>query len=150
ASELYIIPASGATAQDPPRNITRFATANLDVTWSKTGNKIAFISQRLQNTPSAYVLSLQKPSVATSNYPPGAASKDIDWDGIHLRVKQPSAMNINHCAIAGDGTRVACCATVDGQQDLWVASSDGGQVLRLTSGNTRPTHIRWSRLFPSQ
>jgi tricorn protease len=148
ASELFIIPATGATAQNPPRNITRFATANVDVTWSRTGNKIAFISQRVQNTPSAYVLSLQKPSAVAGS--PPAANHDIDWDGIHLRVKQLSPMTVGHCAISGDGNRVACRAVVDGQQDLWAATSDGAQVARLTTGNTRPTQIHWSRLFSTQ
>jgi tricorn protease len=145
ASELYIIPAGGATAQDPPRNVTRFATSNFGVTWSKTGNKLAFISQRVQGTPSAYVLSLQKPAAPGAPPTPG-----IDWDDIHLRVKHPAPLNITECAISNDGTKVAFRATQDGQQDLWVALSDGGQVVRLTTGNTRPTQIQWSRLFPSQ
>lgn len=145
ASELFIIPSGGATAQDPPRNITRFATYNGGVTWSRTGNKLAFISQRVQNTPSAYVLSLQKP-VAPGMF----ADKAIDWDGIHLRVKQPSPMTISECAISYDGSRIACRATQDGQSDLWVANTDGGQVTRITTGDTRPAEITWSRLFPSQ
>jgi tricorn protease len=145
ASELYIIPSGGPTPQDPPRNVTRFATYNGGVTWSKSGNKLAFISQRVQTTPSAYVLSLQKPSAAGAS-----ASKDIDWDNIHLRVKQPSPLTISECAISGDGSKIAFRATQDNQSDLWVASSDGGQVMRLTSGDTRPAQIHWSRLFPSQ
>ena len=43
ASELYIVPTDGST---PPKNVTRYATYNGDVTWSRTGNKIGFISQR--------------------------------------------------------------------------------------------------------
>jgi tricorn protease len=149
ASELFIVPAGGATTQDPPRNITRFATYNGGVTWSRSGNKLAFISQRVQNTTSAFVLSLQKPAAA-GTAAGTAAAKELDWDDIHLRVKQPSPMAISECAISGDGTRIACRATVDGQTDLWVASSDGGQVVRLTTGNTRPSQIAWSRLLPSQ
>ena len=145
ASELYIIPAGGATAQDPPRNITRFATFNGGVTWSRTGNKLAFISQRTQNSPSAYVLSLQKPAAAGT--PP---TKEIDWESIHLRVRQPSPMSVTECAISGDGTRIAFRATQDSQSDLWIASSDGGSVTRLTTGDHKPTLIQWSRLFPSQ
>ena len=53
---------TGATARDPPRNVTRFATYNGGVTWSRTGNKLAFISQRKGTSFSAYVLSLQKPA----------------------------------------------------------------------------------------
>ncbi len=145
ASELYIVPAGGATEQDPPRNITRFATYNGGVTWSRAGNKLAFISQRVQNTSSAYVLSLQKPAAA------GVSSgKEIDWEGIHLRVKQPTPMTVSECAISGDGLRIAFRATQDGQSDLWIASTDGGQVTRVTTGDTRPAQIQWSRVFPSQ
>ena len=136
----------GRPAQNPPRNITRFATYNGGVTWSKTGNKLAFISQRRGNTFERYVLSLQKPAAA----PGHAGSKDIDWDDIHLRVKQPSAMNISECAISSDGSKIAFRASSDDSDDLWVANADGGSVTRLTTGNLKPTQIQWSRYFPSQ
>jgi tricorn protease len=143
ASELYIVPAGGATAADPARNITRFATYNAGVTWSKTGNKLAFISQRRRNLFSLFVLSLQKPAA------PGAAvSRDIDWDDIHLRVEQPAPAAVQEAAISNDGSRVAFRAG-QGSDDLWVVSSDGGQLTRLTMGNARPTQIQWSRLLPN-
>jgi tricorn protease len=144
ASELYIVPANGPTAENPARNITRFATYNGDVTWSKNGNRLAFISRRRGDSASAFVLSLQKPSA------PGAgANKDIDWDGIHLRVKQPTPMGAAECAISGDGTKIAFRSTQDGD-DLWVANADGGFVTRITTGNVKPTQIQWSKLFGSQ
>src|SRR5262249_2305642 len=63
ASELYIVPAGGATPADPPRNITRFATWNTAVTWSKTNNQLAFISERRRDLPTTlYVMSFQKPA----------------------------------------------------------------------------------------
>ncbi len=140
ASELFIIPAGGATAKDPARNITRFATYNGGVTWSNSGNKLAFISQRKGNTFGAYVLALQKPAA------PGAfASKEIDWENIHLRVKLPAEMNASECAISGDGTKIAFRAKSDDSEDLWLASTDGGSVTRLTTGNLRPSQITWSR-----
>src|SRR5262249_35303170 len=46
ASELYIVPATGPTAADPARNVTRYATYNGDVTWSGDGKKISFLSDR--------------------------------------------------------------------------------------------------------
>jgi tricorn protease len=140
ASELFIIPATGPTKADPPRNITRFATYNGGVTWSRTGNVLAFVSQRRRDSHSAYVLSLQKP---------GATGKDFDWDDIHERARQPANMNSNECAISSDGAKIAFRTASDGD-DLWVANADGGQVTRLTTGNTRPTQIHWSRLFPSK
>ena len=145
ASELFIIPAGGATTDDPPRNITRFATYNSGVTWSRTGSRLAFISQRKGNILAAYVMSLQKPAA------PGAfLGTDIDWENIHLRVKLPAQMNAAECAISGDGSRIAFRATSDGSEDLWLANADGGSVTRLTTGNLKPTQIVWSRWFPGQ
>ena len=61
ASELYIIPATGATAADPPRNITRFATYNAGVTWSRKGNQLGFVSQRQRNSTSALCCRCKNP-----------------------------------------------------------------------------------------
>src|SRR5581483_3504201 len=110
ASELFILPAGGATTSDPARNITRFATYNGGVTWSRTGNVLAFLSQRRQDKFSAYVLPLQKP---------GATGKDFDWDDIHVRTRQPANMTVSSCAINNDGTKIAFRAGQDGD-DLWV------------------------------
>ena len=44
ASELYIVPATGPTADNPIRNITRYATSNTGVTWSADGKKLCFLS----------------------------------------------------------------------------------------------------------
>jgi tricorn protease len=144
ASELFIVPAAGPTAADPPRNVTRFATYNGGVTWSRTNNKLAFISHRRKGLTSAFVLSLQKPAA------PGAPwSKSFDWDDIHLRVKQPANIAATQCAISGDGSKIAFRGVTDGQNDLWMANSDGSQVARYTTGNTNPTQIQWSKVFRS-
>jgi tricorn protease len=145
ASELFIIPSVGATVKNPPRNITRFATYNSGVTWSRTGNKLAFISQRKGTVFSAYVMSLQKPASAGS-----FLSKEIDWDNLHLRVKHPAALPISECAISNDGGKIAFRASVDDIEDLWIADSNGGSVNRLTIGGMKPTQIMWSKFFPSQ
>jgi tricorn protease len=145
ASELYIIPATGATATEPARNITRYATYNAGVTWSKRGGKLAFISERRAQPQSLFVLSLEKPSV------PGTSSffaADIDWDDIHLRVEQPTPMHVLEGAINNDGTKVAFRSLQNGD-DLWVASSDGRGVTRVTTGNLQPTQIQWSRTMSS-
>jgi tricorn protease len=141
ASELYVIPSDGGPAGTTPRNITRYATFNACVTWSATGNKLAFISQRRQN-PAMYVLSLQKPAA------PGTSdswwSSPIDWDDIHLRVKQVAPLLAEEGAISHDGSKVAFRST-GSSDDLWVASTDGGHMTRVTHGNMRPTQIQWSR-----
>jgi tricorn protease len=144
ASELYIVPATGPTATHPARNVTRYATYNAGVTWSQTGNKLAFISQRGRNPQSLYVLSLQKPAAADA-----ANSKEIDWDDIHLRVQHVIPATVVEAAISNDGKRVAFAGASGGALDLWVANVDVSSIQRLTTGNTRPTEIRWSRLAPS-
>ncbi|HEV8058665.1 MAG TPA: S41 family peptidase [Gemmataceae bacterium] len=139
ASDLYIIPASGGEA----RNITRYGTMHEDVSWSRRGGKIAFISERRRNEPSMFVLSLQKPS------PPDAMpGSDIDWDDIHLRVTQPASLHIDEGAISSDGTRVAFRASSHNGDDLWVAAADGSSLVRLTNSNLHPQQIHWSRLVP--
>jgi tricorn protease len=138
ASELYIVPAGGPTAEHPPRNITRYATYNGGVTWSKTGNKLAFVSaRRATPTHGLCVLSLHKPAA-----PDAKADGGIDWEDIHLRVQQPTAMRVLAAAISGDGKKVAFRSPENGD-DLWVAAADGSQINRLTFGNMRPTQLQW-------
>ncbi|MCI0463057.1 MAG: S41 family peptidase [Gemmataceae bacterium] len=140
ASELYIIPSTGATAADPARNVTRYATFNAGVTWSRSGNKLAFLSERRSNTSqSLFVLSLQRPAV-----PGTPASKDFDWDDIHRRVVQPAPIPVRECAISRDGTKVAFRGLQNGD-DLWLADTDGKGLVRLTNGNMKPNQIQWSR-----
>jgi tricorn protease len=135
ASELYIIPSTGG----PAKNVTRYATYNGDVSWSSTGQKLGFVSQR-RGGPTMCVLSLQKPAIAGA-----PASTDIDWDDIHLRVETPAPLPAEEGTISPDGTKVAFRSSGSAGSDLWVANSSGGQISRLTSGNTRPTQIRWSK-----
>ena len=143
ASELYIVPATGPTAKDPVRNVTRYATYNGGVTWSKTGHKLAFIGQRRQGQGSVCVLSLQRPAAAGA-----PSSSEFDWDDIHLRVRMPVTGSVMECAISNDGNKVAVRAQQEGD-DLWVASSDGQTLTRLTNSNYRPTQIQWSRYSPT-
>src|SRR5262249_23746725 len=49
-------------------------------------------------------------------------------------------------AISPDGNRVAFRSASG--DDLWVASADGKQVIRVTSGGVRPRQIRWSQKHP--
>lgn len=136
ASDLYIIPSTGGES----KNITRYATSNSGVTWAAKARKLAFISERRRNEPSVFVLSLQKPAA-----PNAVASSDIDWEDIHLRIEQPTPMHVEEAAISADGSRVAFRAVSQGSEDLWMASSDGSRVTRITSGNQRPTQIQWSK-----
>ncbi len=149
ASELYIVPAEGATPADPPRNVTRYATFNAGVTWSQTGQKLAFISQRRRGRPTVCVLSLQKPAVAGSTLVAALTSREIDWEDVHRRVFLPAAnISVSEAAISSDGTKVAFAAG-DATTDLWVANTDGSQVTRLTSGGVKPSQIQWSRVAGS-
>jgi tricorn protease len=135
ASDLYIIPVTGGEA----RNITRYATFNGDVSWSGTGHKIGFVSQRRKGS-NAYVISLQKPAIAGA-----PASSDIDWEDIHLRSVQAAPVAAEECCISHDGSKIAFRSSGSSGDDLWVANSNGGQLTRITTGNTRPTQIRWSK-----
>ena len=137
ASEIYIVPADGSAA---PRNVTRYATFNGDVTWSHTGGKLAFVSQR-RGTYAMHVLSLYRPT-ADGSAPPRSA--EIDWDDIHLRVERPAAVPADGGAISPDGSQVAFRSAAGGD-DLWVAGTDGRSLARLTTGNQGPHQIRWAR-----
>lgn len=135
ASELYIAPVD---ASEKPRNITRYATFNGDVTWSRTGNRIGFIGQR-QGTYQVHVLALQKPASGS-----GSTGSDIDWDDIHLRVNRPSSSAVDIAAISPDGSQIA----YKSNSELWVASADGRSVNRITSSVQSPQMIRWARKSP--
>lgn len=135
ASEVYIVPATGGES----KNVTRYATYNAGITWSGNGKKISFLSHR-RNMTSLYVLSLDKPAIS------GAPdTKDIEWDDIHMRVNQPASLPAEEGAISSDGSRVAFRSFSNGGDDLWVASSGGGQLTRITNSNARPRQIMWSR-----
>jgi tricorn protease len=138
ASDLYIIPAGGGEA----KNVTRYATFNAGVSWSVRGKKLAFISERRRNEPSLFVLSLQKPAA-----PSAPSNSEIDWDDIHLRVEQPAPLHIEEGAISADGNKVAFRAFSQHDEDLWVASTNGSRLTRLTTGNQRPQQIQWSRFI---
>ncbi|HEY8503327.1 MAG TPA: S41 family peptidase, partial [Gemmataceae bacterium] len=137
ASELYILPFPNPKGE-PARNVTRYATSNVDVTWSRTGHKLAFLSNRSDQT-CVHVLALQKPAA-----PDAPRSDAIDWEDIHLRVSRPTSKPARHGAISPDGTQVAFRST-EGGDDLWLASVSGSSVQRLTTGNQRPQFIRWSK-----
>jgi len=139
ASDLYIIPSNGSAAA---KNVTKHATYNGDVTWSSTGNKLGFVSQRRRGSVMA-VLSLQKPAAKDA-----PATTDIDWDDIQSRLTQASTIPAEEGAISIDGTKVAFRSSGSSGDDLWVANSDGSQQSRMTTGNQRPTQIRWSKRLP--
>jgi tricorn protease len=133
ASELYIVATDGST---PPKNVTRYATWNGDVSWSKTGGKIGFVSQR-RGFYAPYVLSLQKPGT------PGAAG-EIDWDDIHMRAERSASMAADDAVISPNGQQIAFRHS-SGGDDLWVASSNGGNVTRVTLSNLAPRNLCWSK-----
>jgi len=144
ASELYIVPASGATASDPLRNVTRYATLNAGPSWSRFGQRVAFISQREPNTTAAHVLALQKPAAADAE-----SSSTLDWEDMHQRVNQPVRIPAYEVAISRDGTHIAFRGKDQDNLDLYVADIKGEKVARLTTGGVRPNQIRWSGLLSS-
>jgi tricorn protease len=149
ASEIYIIPSTGATADNPVRNVTRYATSNSGITWSADGRKLTFLGNRRSNSDGLMVLPLLKPSA------PGVADKSVstppvvefDWEDIHLRAQMLTTMSVREAAISPDGQRIAFRASSPGStgEDLWIASSTGGQLQRMTNNNLRPQNITWSK-----
>jgi tricorn protease len=139
ASELYLIPAAGGEA----RNITRYATRNFGLSWAGDGRKLAFISQRRQDLD-VFVLALQKP--AREGETPKAG--EIDLEDIHHRVTRVTSLggDESEAALRPDGTQVAFRSDALNSDDLWLASSNGSQITRLTTGNQRPQQIRWTRM----
>jgi tricorn protease len=146
ASELYVVPATGPTADNPPRNITRYATYNGDVTWSADGKMIAFLSER-RGSANLFLLSVQKPAAQGVAEKPSVFSSpsvDFDWEDLHLRARPAVHVPVSEAVISPDGTKVAFRATNQGE-DLWMASTVTGNMMRLTTGGQTPHQIHWSR-----
>jgi tricorn protease len=139
ASEIYIVPSTGGAAT----NVTRYATYNGDITWSKSGKKLGFVGQR-RGGSLYHVLPLQRPAVATGSLVSALLpGPDIDWEDIHLRATRPAPISTDSGTISPDGNRVAFRSSTG--DDLWVATADGKQVTRVTTGGQRPRQIRWSQ-----
>src|SRR5205085_1834075 len=68
---------------------------------------------------------------------------DIDWEDIHERVDRPAPIPADAGAISPDGNRVAFRSPLG--NDLWIATTDGRQVIRVTNGGQGPRQIRWSK-----
>ena len=146
ASELYI-PATGATAKEPASNVSRFATYNGGITWSKTGNNIAFVSQRRKGTPGTFVLSLQKPSVAGIE-----AKHGIDWEDIHLRAKQAGDDADQRSApspATGAGVAFRSASTTV-PMTFGSPAADGSSVTRSPREPSADADPVVARLFPIQ
>lgn len=149
ASELYIVSAAGATVSNPIRNVTRYATFNAGVSWSKDGKKLAFLSDR-RNAANLHVMDLEKESAKSddlsrpfSSWTWGSrAPLTIDWEDIHERVKPVVRGSVDEAAISPDAGKVAFRG---GDYDLWVASSGGGSLTKMTSGGVYPYQIQWTK-----
>ena len=81
------------------REHTRYATHNGGITWSQTGNKLAFIGQRRRHN-GVCVLSLQKP--AAKGAP--AVTTSIGMTSI---CSAAAGLGAEEAAISPDGTKVA-------------------------------------------
>jgi tricorn protease len=136
AAEIYIAATDGS---GPPVNLSRHATWNSDVSWSRTNGKIAFVGQR-RGGYAMHVASLQKPLQDGAPKPP---ADQIDWDDLHLRVERPTSVSAEYGTVSPDGNQVAFRSTSNGDE-LWIASANGFSVTRMTSGNQTPSWIRWA------
>jgi tricorn protease len=146
ASELYVAPSTGPTAENPARNITRYATANGEVSWSADGRTLAFLSDR-RGPANLFVLPLQKPAaegVTERHATPSSPVVGFDWEDLHLRARAVVPVTVSEAVISPDGSKVAFRANNQGD-DLWVASTTGGHMTRLTTGGQRPRQLHWSK-----
>jgi tricorn protease len=135
ASEVYIASLDGSIK---PVNVSRYAIYNSDISWG--GSKISFVSQR-KGVYSMHVLSLQKPVQDGPKPPEG----EIDWDDLHLRVERVALMGADSGVISIDGGLVAFRSSSSDGGDLWVVTSDGKALTRITTGGQSPRGIRWSK-----
>ena len=140
SAEIFI---SAADGTGTPVNVSRHATFNSDVSWSQTNGKLSFVGQR-RNVYGIHVASLQKPLVDGGAKPP---ADQIDWDDLHLRVERPTTMSAEYGTVSPDGGQVAFRSQSNGD-DLWIVSSSGAVLTRMTSGNQNPSWIRWSKKLP--
>ena len=99
----------------------------------KTGNKLAFISNRRKNTTSAFVLSLEKPAAEIA-----PVGKSFDWEDIYLRVKQPVNMAVSESPYQATAARSPFAASPMAKA-ICGSRSDGSQVTRYSTGNTKPS-----------
>jgi tricorn protease len=154
ASELYIVPATGPTKENPARNITRYATYNAGVSWSANGKKLAYLGERRGVPNLLHVLDLEKPVAESTDGKDKSArpwtwssskvpAVAIDWEDLHLRSTLAWRGLVEEAAISPDGSKVAFRDAFG--RDLWVASTTGSQVMRLTMGGQNPRQIQWSK-----
>lgn len=138
ASEIYFVPRAGGK----PINVTRYATRNYGMTFTKDGRRMAFISQR-RNDLDVFVMNLQKPA-KEGETPSGS---EIDFDDVHLRVERVTALSSEEfeAAIKPDGSQVAFVSTLFNQIDLWSATPNGAAMNRLTSGGQGPRGLSFGR-----
>ena len=85
------------------KNVTRYATYNGDVSWSRTGNKIGFIAQR-RGLYSPHVLSLhlERPPAGRAArhrvYPHERRTPHVaaEWTGQFVHAQAPEASMYHH------------------------------------------------------
>lgn len=148
ASELYMVPVGGPTASDPIRNITRHATFNAGVTWSQNGKKIAFVGERRGTSNMIHVLELEKPAgpgPSSSAGTPAVGTRAplaIDFEDIHQRVTSLRAFG-DVATISPDGSKVAF--RDPSTRDLFIVTTTGGSLTRITTGGLMPRQIVWSK-----
>jgi len=130
ASEVYLIASTGGEAT----NLTRYATSNSGVSWSSSNNRLSFLSNR-RGATSAFTITL---SSAANNV-------GFDLDDIHLRATRVSTQPAESVIISPDGGQVAFRSGTGKEDDLWIASSTGANVSRLTSGGQTPRSLYWAK-----
>lgn len=126
ASELYLIPADGGT----PTNLTRYATRNFGISWSRDGSRLAFVTQRRQDLD-VFVLQMHR------HMPEGERPKpfQVDLENIHRRSYRITNLSSDEsqASISPDGNQVIFRSNAMNQDNLWIATADGSNLRKVTN-----------------
>ncbi len=142
ASELYIVPATGPSKDQPIRNITPLRHLQRRRDLEQHGKKFAFLSQRRGIPNMLHILDLEKPTAESSDGKTPPASRTWRWSS---KSRRSTGKTFTCASIAGRRFRRrrrpsrrtaprSPSASGSSGDDLWVASSNGSQVMRLTTG----------------
>ena len=133
-SEIYVMNADGSGQT----RLTFHDGEDRFPTWSPDGRYIAFTSPRIggPGTYDIHVLEVAKPNNADNQYPPKALTQAGSSNAPMLINGSPDW--------SPDGDRIAFTSTRDGDYELYLMDTDGGNVTRITDNEHTDYLPQWS------
>jgi len=133
-SEIYVMNADGSAQT----RLTFDDGEDRFPTWSPDGKKIVFTSPRIggPGTYDIHVLEVAKPNNADNQYPPKALTQAGSSNAPMLINGSPDW--------SPDGDRIAFTSTRDGDYELYLMDTDGGNVTRITDNEHTDYLPQWS------